>query len=87
MKKLLSLLIVLFLVSPALAADSQTVVMNIKTYIYHSPDCKWAKKCTKNCIKTTKQKAQLKEKGLVKFAVGRRLAIYLCSVNKFINYI
>lgn len=58
MKKLLSLLIVLFLVSPALAADSQTVVMNTKTYIYHSPDCKWAKKGTKNCIKTTKQKAQ-----------------------------
>lgn len=58
MKKLLSLLIVLFLIFPALAADSQTVVMNTKTYIYHHPTCKWAKRCTKNCIKTTKQKAQ-----------------------------
>ncbi len=47
-----------FLTSSVLAADSQTVVMNTKTYIYHNPTCKWAKKCTKNCIKTTKQKAQ-----------------------------
>ncbi len=47
-----------FLTSSALAADSQTVVMNTKTYIYHNLTCKWAKKCTKNCIKTTKQKAQ-----------------------------
>lgn len=44
--------------SSALAADDYTVIMNTKTYIYHSPTCKWAKKCTKNCIKTTKQKAQ-----------------------------
>ncbi len=47
-----------FLTSSALAADDQTVIMNTKTYIYHTPDCKWAKKCTKNCIKITKQKAQ-----------------------------
>ena len=47
-----------FLTSSVLAVDSQTVVMNTKTYIYHNPTCKWAKKCTKNCIKTTKQKAQ-----------------------------
>ena len=40
------------------AADSSTVVMNTKTYIYHSPTCKWAKRCTKNCIKTTKDKAK-----------------------------
>lgn len=44
--------------SSALAANDYTVIMNTKTYIYHSPTCKWAKKCTKNCIKTTKQKAQ-----------------------------
>lgn len=43
-----------FLTSSVLAADSQIVVMNTKTYIYHSPDCKWAKKCTKNCIKISK---------------------------------
>lgn len=47
-----------FLTSSVLAADNQTVVMNTKTYIYHNPTCKWAKKCTMNCIKTTKQKAQ-----------------------------
>lgn len=47
-----------FLTSSALAADDQTVIMNTKTYIYHTPDCKLAKKCTKNCIKITKQKAQ-----------------------------
>lgn len=58
MKKLLIILMITFLTSPVLAADNQTVIMNTKTYIYHSPDCKWAKKCTKNCIKTTKQKAQ-----------------------------
>lgn len=58
MKKLLIILMITFLTSPVFAADNQTVIMNTKTYIYHSPDCKWAKKCTKNCIKTTKQKAQ-----------------------------
>lgn len=58
MKKLLIILMITFLTSSVLAADNQTVIMNTKTYIYHSPDCKWAKKCTKNCIKTTKQKAQ-----------------------------
>ena len=58
MRKILYLLMFLFLVSPAFAANDKLVVMNIKTYIYHNPTCKWAKKCTKNCIKTTKQKAQ-----------------------------
>ena len=58
MKKLFLVLMITFLTSSALAVDSQTVVMNTKTYIYHNPTCKWAKKCTKNCIETTKQKAQ-----------------------------
>lgn len=58
MKKLLLVLMLTFLTSSVLAADNQTVIMNTKTYIYHNPNCKWAKKCTKNCIKTTKQKAQ-----------------------------
>ena len=43
---------------PVLASDSSPVIMNVKTYIYHSPTCKWAKRCTKNCIKTTKDKAK-----------------------------
>lgn len=58
MKRIFALLILLFLAAPVLAADNYTVILNTKTYIYHSPDCRWAKKCTQNCIKTTKQKAQ-----------------------------
>ena len=58
MRKILYLLMFLLLVSPASAANDKPVVMNVKTYIYHNPTCKWAKKCTKNCIKTAKQKAQ-----------------------------
>ena len=36
----------------AFAADKteQTVIFNTKTRKYHSPGCKWAVKCTKNCI-------------------------------------
>lgn len=58
MKKTVCLLIFLLLSAPVLASDSPTVIMNVKTYIYHSPVCKWAKRCTKNCIKTTKDKAK-----------------------------
>ena len=58
MKRTVYLLIFLLLSAPVLAADSSTVVMNTKTYIYHSPTCKWATRCTKNCIKTTKDKAK-----------------------------
>ncbi len=57
MKRTLCLLIFLLLSAPVLASDSSIVVMNTKTYIYHSPTCKWAKRCTQNCIKTTKEKA------------------------------
>lgn len=58
MKKLFLVLLITLFTSSALAANDYTVIMNTKTYIYHSPTCKWAKKCTKNCIRTTKQKAQ-----------------------------
>lgn len=58
MKRTVCLLIFLLLSAPVLASDNSTVVMNTKTYIYHSPTCKWAKRCTKNCIKTTKDKAK-----------------------------
>lgn len=58
MKKTICLLIFLLLSAPVLASDSSTVIMNVKTYIYHNPACKWAKRCTKNCIKTTKDKAK-----------------------------
>ena len=58
MKKILCLLVVLSFALPVWAGDNSSVVMNVKTYIYHDPNCRWAKKCTKNCVKTTKQKAQ-----------------------------
>ena len=58
MKRTVYLLIFLLLSAPVLAADNSTVVMNTKTYIYHSPACKWAKRCTKNCIKTSKDNAK-----------------------------
>lgn len=45
------------------------------------------KNAQRTVSKPLNKKPKLKEQGLVKFAVGRRLAIYLCSVNKFINYI
>ena len=57
MRRTLCLLIFLLLSAPVLAADSSTVIMNTKTYFYHNPACQWAKRCTKNCIKTTKDKA------------------------------
>lgn len=63
MKKAFYLLMFLFIVSPIImspvwAADDKPVVLNIKTRIYHNLNCVWAKRCTKNCIKTTKQETQ-----------------------------
>mgnify|MGYP004654930417 CR=1 FL=1 len=59
MKKLLTTLLIFSVVglinAPAMA---ETVVFNTNTYKYHKPTCKWAKKCTKNCIKIEKKKAQ-----------------------------
>ena len=57
MKKIFLLLMLILLITPALAADSPVVIMNVKTHIYHHPSCIWAKRCTQNCIKTTKDKA------------------------------
>ena len=37
--------------------NANNVVFNTNSLIYHSPNCKWAKKCTKNCIVTTKADA------------------------------
>ena len=49
MKRLLIILFVLGMIMPALASDTM-VVLNLKTLIYHKPDCAAAKRCTKNCI-------------------------------------
>lgn len=62
MKNIFIVLVCLLLVAPVLgmAADNseKTVVLNTKSLIYHAPDCTWAKRCTKNCVKTTLDKAQ-----------------------------
>lgn len=36
----------------AFAADKteQTVIFNTKTKKYHAPNCRWARRCTRNCI-------------------------------------
>lgn len=49
MKRLLIILFLLSAVVPVLAADTM-VVFNLKTFIYHKPDCPSAQRCTKNCI-------------------------------------
>lgn len=47
----------------------QTVIFNTKTMIYHKPDCKLAKKCTRNCIKINKPDA-IKRGGHACYACG-----------------
>ena len=51
MKKLLLILMITFLTSSALAADDQTVIMNTKTYIYHTPDCSGLKSARRTVSK------------------------------------
>ena len=38
-----------------LPSSAEMVMFNAKTYKYHSLNCKWAKKCTVNCIKIDKK--------------------------------
>jgi hypothetical protein len=35
----------------------QLVYFNTKSFKYHSPDCQWAHRCTKNCISIPKSEA------------------------------
>lgn len=56
MKKLIvSLFLLLFTINSCFA---ETVVFNVKTHKYHSIGCKYAIKCTVNCIKIEKQQAK-----------------------------
>lgn len=55
MKKLVMMVLVL-LVLPAMA-EAQMVAYNTSSGKYHHVACKWAKKCTKNCIMIDKQEA------------------------------
>ena len=56
MKKFI-LLLFLILNLPVFASDNSIVFLNTKSKIYHNEYCHKLHKCTKNCIKTTKQKA------------------------------
>ena len=44
-------------VAVAATPVEQKVVFNTKTKKYHSASCKWAVKCTKNCITLTPSEA------------------------------
>lgn len=57
MKTIIYTFILVLLANTVLASHDYAVVMNVRRSIYHNPDCMWAKKCTKNCIQTTKSKA------------------------------
>ena len=48
MKKIILILTLIF--TPVFAASAYTVKYNTNTKIYHDISCKWAHKCTKNCI-------------------------------------
>ena len=62
MRKILYLLMFLFLVSPAFAANDKPVVMNVKHINIKTPTAKGLKKLKITLIKQPK----LKEQGLVK---------------------
>ncbi len=54
------IVIILFLVFGFFSNTScfaEMVMYNIKTNKYHHIECKWAKKCTVNCIKIDKKEA------------------------------
>jgi uncharacterized membrane protein len=40
------------------AAGDEIVMFNTKSLKYHCPSCRWAKKCTRNCIKIMKSEAK-----------------------------
>lgn len=55
MKKMLISIVCFFLLATSCLAE--TVVFNTKTHKYHAVSCKYAIKCTKNCIKIERQQA------------------------------
>ncbi len=56
---LIPLLLISFLLLSGLtvASGDEIVMFNIKSLKYHCPSCRWAIKCTKNCIRITKIEA------------------------------
>ena len=39
-------------------SKEETVVLNSKSLVYHCRTCKWALKCTKNCVTVTRSEAK-----------------------------
>ena len=59
MKKILGVLLAITIIGLVIIfASDEKVVFNTYTLKYHKPSCEWAKKCTQNCIKISKKKAQ-----------------------------
>jgi len=50
------LTLVLFFMT-SMASFAQTVAFNKETYKFHKLSCKWARKCTVNCINIEKKEA------------------------------
>lgn len=49
--------LVFFIIGGLNVANAKIVVFNTKTLKYHNVYCKWAQKCTVNCIKLEQEKA------------------------------
>lgn len=59
MKKLfLSILILLIFMLSSVPVLAEMVMFNTQTLKYHKLGCRWAKKCTVNCIKIDKKEAK-----------------------------
>lgn len=41
----------------SVSAKEVTVIFNTKTKKFHSPECRWAIRCTRNCISLSKSEA------------------------------
>lgn len=55
MKKIISFLLLFSMLQASVFAE--IVFYNTQTGKYHQPWCRWAKKCTVNCIKIEKKEA------------------------------
>ena len=40
------------------AQVSREVLFNVKTHKFHAPSCEWARKCTRHCVRLTRDEAQ-----------------------------
>lgn len=59
-KKLVLILIcfqIMFFQPVISSAEAQTVIVNLQSHKYHTPDCNIAKKCKKVCLATIQERA------------------------------